>query len=472
MFLPTLYNNKQVITKDWIARKKNTLEKHGFQHYRYYFSTLKLDLINVIFILLLVEVALTSQIYIVLVHPRYYNNTMTSLEELENQCLPISKLKKYATEWVIKVLVIRRSLTKEYKNTNGEGIRWQLILVDEEQIMNNTEVVEDKSHFKTDQFSNGFITFDEAEKITNGSLFVKALTGEGRSIRREVIVTNERDFFLSTTPVSSLLINPQFEKANNLQKWNDNMKAEKIDISLMSSRLMQTARQVKIRNILNSSLSIVKDMYYNFNAAVTDIDSNTDLWYPGCNKCYKRVTVINSIATCTYCRAEDVDYEARYRLKIDVTAEDQFLSITMFDAAKYYFGCNKEQSPYYHKMVLSKGKESSILAKIDRKFPDVDTNMNVIAMEIHEVSKKLPPDQTKVKMTITKQRSKRTKILSDDEKMKGIVEGIPHVEKDIAAVETDIENPHKKNTCKRTNNIKQVIADDNPQKFRIHEVEK
>uniref|UniRef100_A0A3Q7H8I1 Potassium channel tetramerisation-type BTB domain-containing protein n=1 Tax=Solanum lycopersicum TaxID=4081 RepID=A0A3Q7H8I1_SOLLC len=38
---------------------------------------------------------------------RYYNNTMTSLEELENQCLPISKLKKYATEWVIKVLVIR-----------------------------------------------------------------------------------------------------------------------------------------------------------------------------------------------------------------------------------------------------------------------------------------------------------------------------------------------------------------------------
>ena len=70
--------------------------------------------------------------YIVLVHPRYYNNTMTSLEELENQCLPISKLKKYATEWVIKVLVIRRSLTKEYKNTNGEGIRWQLILVDEE----------------------------------------------------------------------------------------------------------------------------------------------------------------------------------------------------------------------------------------------------------------------------------------------------------------------------------------------------
>ncbi|KAH0774495.1 hypothetical protein KY290_011632 [Solanum tuberosum] len=127
----------------------------------------------------------------------YYNNTMISLEELENQCLPISQLKKYATEWVIKVLVIRRSLTKEYKNADGEGIRWQLILVDEEDLelafMNNTEVVEDKSQFKTEQFSNGFNSFDEAEKIINGSLFVQALTREGRSVRREVIVTNESE---------------------------------------------------------------------------------------------------------------------------------------------------------------------------------------------------------------------------------------------------------------------------------------
>ncbi|KAK4716406.1 hypothetical protein R3W88_014744 [Solanum pinnatisectum] len=169
---------------------------------------------------------------------------MTSVEELENQCLPISKLKKYAIEWVIK-----------YKNANGEGIRWQLIFVDEEgkkmqttlfnkdvhvwnnsfqlnqsyyiingklngakqyflsvhkdlevAFMNNTEVVEDKSQFKTEQFSNGFISFDEAEKLTNGSsvnfttcllyvvyilLKIKLLDGEGRSIRREIIATNE-----------------------------------------------------------------------------------------------------------------------------------------------------------------------------------------------------------------------------------------------------------------------------------------
>ena len=39
--------------------------------------------------------------------------------------------------------------------------------------MNNTEVVEDKSQFKTEQFLNEFISFDEAEKINNGSLFGK-----------------------------------------------------------------------------------------------------------------------------------------------------------------------------------------------------------------------------------------------------------------------------------------------------------
>lgn len=174
---------------------------------------------------------------------------MASLEELESQCIPISKLKRSATTWVIKVLVIRWGLTKEYKNENGEGIRWQLIFIDEEgtkiqatlfnkdvhkwtnsfeqhqsyyirngklnaanpnflsvhkdfELMFNniTEVVECQSHFMTQQFSNGFVSFEEAENITNGTFFdvvcilvrVKELNGEGRSKRREVVVTNER----------------------------------------------------------------------------------------------------------------------------------------------------------------------------------------------------------------------------------------------------------------------------------------
>ncbi|KAK4716405.1 hypothetical protein R3W88_014743 [Solanum pinnatisectum] len=120
-----------------------------------------------------------------------------------------------------------------------------------------------------------------------------------------------RDFVLSTTPISSLIINPQFEKANNVQQWNDNMKAQKIGISLMPSRLMQIARQVKITNILNGSLAIVKDMYYKFNVTVFGIDNNTNPWYHACKKCYRRVTVIKRSAICTYCGTKDIDYEER-----------------------------------------------------------------------------------------------------------------------------------------------------------------
>ncbi|KAG5604108.1 hypothetical protein H5410_025600 [Solanum commersonii] len=119
------------------------------------------------------------------------------------------------------------------------------------------------------------------------------------------------------------------------------MKAQKIDLSLMPSRLMQTARQVKITNILNGSLAIVK----------------------------------------------------------------------------------KEESEYYRKLVLSKGKEFKILVKIDRNFPNVEPNMNVIAMEIHEVPKKM-------------QRSNQ----------------------DIAAVEARHLKAHKTNRCKRTKKIKEAIA--------------
>ncbi|KAG5610555.1 hypothetical protein H5410_021836 [Solanum commersonii] len=222
------------------------------------------------------------------------------------------------------------------------------------------------------------------------------------------------DFVLSATPVSSLLINPQFEKANNLQEW--------------------------------------QDMYYKFNAMVSGIDNSTDPWYHGCKKCYMKVTVIKSSATCTYCRAEDIDYEERYRLKIDVIAEDQFLRITLFDAAKYYFGCDVKD------YVLSTSE------KIDRNFPNVETNMNVTAMEIHKVPKKFAADQTKVKTPIKKQRSKRMKKLSDNKKMKEIAADIPHVEKHIAAVETDTESPEKTNRCKRTKKIKEATTEENPQK--------
>ncbi|KAH0673875.1 hypothetical protein KY290_026094 [Solanum tuberosum] len=185
--------------------------------------------------------------------------------------------------------------------------------------MNNIKVVEEKSQFKTQQFLNVFISFDEAGKITDGSFFVKALNGEGRSIRREVIVIDDRyDRKVMTLWGDFAKIEGQMLQSletNNLQQWKDSMKAQKIDIRLMPSRLMQIVRQVRNTNILNGSLAIVKDMYYKFNPTVSGInnntDSNTDLWYHACKKYCRRVTVINNRAICTYGRTEDIDYEER-----------------------------------------------------------------------------------------------------------------------------------------------------------------
>lgn len=124
-------------------------------------------------------------------------------------------------------------------------------------------------------------------------------------------------------------------------------------------------------------------------------------------------------------------------------------------------------------MVLSKGKEFSILVKINRNFLNVETNVNVIAIEIHEVQKIIVADQTKVEIPIKKQRSKKTKKLSDNEKNQRYRANIPHVILDIVAVETDIEIPQKKtNRFKRTKKIDEVTAEENSKKVRIHMVEK
>ncbi|KAH0709541.1 hypothetical protein KY284_010968 [Solanum tuberosum] len=68
-----------------------------------------------------------------------------------------------------------------------------------------------------------------------------------------------------------------------------------------------------------------------------------------------------STASCAYCTSEDIDYEER--LKIGVTAKEQHVTITLFDAAHYFFCCDvkeyvhstskkKEESAYYQKMIV------------------------------------------------------------------------------------------------------------------------
>ena len=67
--------------------------------------------------------------------------------------------------------------------------------------------------------------------------------------------------------------------------------------------------------------------------------------------------------------------------------------------------------------------------KIYRNFSNVEININVIAMGIHEVPKRSAKDETKVEATNKKQRSQRIKKLTENEKIKGIATETPHVEK-------------------------------------------
>ncbi|XP_019230473.1 PREDICTED: uncharacterized protein LOC109211392 [Nicotiana attenuata] len=239
---------------------------------------------------------------------------MATEVELSKQCLPISKVPKYSSDWVIKVFVVRRSKVIPYKNQRNEGVFKTLILVDEEgtkiqatlfnkhvekrkdffelsrsyfiingrldrvnpnyssvhkeveiAFTDNTIIKESKTNISTQEFSNGFLFLEKAEKLTEDVVVilvtVKSLIEEGRSRRREIIVTNERydltsitlwgdfaendgellekmkydkpilgfcdvrvsiykgNFGISTIPVSSVLINPTIQKATELRNW-------------------------------------------------------------------------------------------------------------------------------------------------------------------------------------------------------------------------------------------------------------
>ncbi|XP_059288232.1 replication protein A 70 kDa DNA-binding subunit B-like [Lycium ferocissimum] len=114
---------------------------------------------------------------------------------------------------------------------------------------------------------------------------------------------------ISTTHISSVLINPTFQKANKLQNWHDCLKAQNKDITLMPTKMIREAKEVKIKDIINGSYATMKDLYCRFNARVTLIIDKDEPWYSSCKKCYKKVNIENKIANCSNCRSESVDYE-------------------------------------------------------------------------------------------------------------------------------------------------------------------
>uniref|UniRef100_A0A1S4BRY1 Replication protein A 70 kDa DNA-binding subunit B-like n=1 Tax=Nicotiana tabacum TaxID=4097 RepID=A0A1S4BRY1_TOBAC len=283
---------------------------------------------------------------------------------------------------------------------------------------NNTIVKRCSNPFSTVSFSNNFVSFEEAFQCTNGTIFdtlgilvkVNASIGDGNRKRREITLMNERydrqtitlwgeiaekdgdmlqnmmfeksivalcdikgttyrgNFVISTTHVSSVMINPAFEKAIALRNWHNRMKSQDKKITLMPCRLIKKAGNVKIGDITHAdSFDNTKDIYSKFNAKIKDIINKDDPWYLSCKKCYKKVSFVDNIATCPRC-GSNVEYEERYLLKLELFDEKEHCYITLFEATKYLFGCDvttyvrsisqkKEESKYYCKLVSSKDKE-------------------------------------------------------------------------------------------------------------------
>ncbi|XP_016485940.1 replication protein A 70 kDa DNA-binding subunit B-like [Nicotiana tabacum] len=424
---------------------------------------------------------------------------MASEKELLDQCVPINSLRVSDSSWVIRVLVFGSGIVKEFNNKTNQGTRKIVTLVDEEgtkihatlfngyielwknylqqnkiyYIINgrinsanpnfqsvhneleigfkeNTLVEESNSHFSTIGFSNNFISFDEASKCTNGTIFdivgilvdIKPSMGEGSKKRREIVLINEMvdrktvtlwndfseidgqvlqklidekpvvaacdvrktsyrgNFSISTTYVSSIMINPKFEKAVALQKWHDYKKAKNIDISLLPSIQLKNAREVKIEDIKDDSFDNKEDTYFKFNARIKDIMNKDEPWYSSCKKCYKKVDVINNIAKCHHCGVENVDYQERYILKLEVFDKKERCYVTLFESTRYLLGCDvttyiqsisqkKEEFKFYRKLVLSREKEFTFLVKIDSKNGGDRDGRRFIAEEIQEVEKLL-----------------------------------------------------------------------------------
>ncbi|KAG5604786.1 hypothetical protein H5410_026278 [Solanum commersonii] len=99
-------------------------------------------------------------------------------------------------------------------------------------------------------------------------------------------------------------------------------------------------------------------------------------WYLSCKMCHKKVKVIEEAAACTNCNIDNVAYEMRYRLRLEVCGAEQRARVILFETDKYLLDCNvqeyvqstsikKEECHNYCKLVLSKDKQFNFLVRVD-----------------------------------------------------------------------------------------------------------
>ncbi|KAG5596915.1 hypothetical protein H5410_038147 [Solanum commersonii] len=267
---------------------------------------------------------------------------------------------------------------KDFLKTNKTYYIAKGLLDRIELTITDTTIIKESDHVvSTHNFSNGFVSLEHAEKLPNGAIFVTVnpIIVKGDSKRREIVVTNElmecttvtlwgdfavndgafleklKDdqpilglcdvrvsiykgtFGISTIPVSSVLINPIFQKALDLRAWREVIKAEKKAITTTPSKVMRKATKVTLPNIMDGTLADTQEALYKFKANIIDILNTEEPWYSSCKKCHKKV--------------------------------------------------QKEESMYYRRLIFSKDKEFKFLVRIDMN--NLNPRSSLIAQEIHPV---------------------------------------------------------------------------------------
>ncbi|KAH0670741.1 hypothetical protein KY289_025234 [Solanum tuberosum] len=172
-------------------------------------------------------------------------------------------------------------------------------------------------------------------------------------------------------------------------------------------------------NVPKSNRLSSLDCMYKFKETIEDILNKHEPWYSSCKKCHKKVKVIEENSVCTNCNSENVDYEMRYYLRLEVCGGERYARVILFEATKYLLGCsvqeyiestsvNKEECYYYRKLMLSKDKQFDFLVRIDMN--DSNPRRSIIVEEIHQAEEKAPiimDDKVKV-VRMYRKRAKKT----------------------------------------------------------------
>ncbi|KAG5591528.1 hypothetical protein H5410_042042 [Solanum commersonii] len=314
--------------------------------------------------------------------------------ELAKQSQSINKISKCSVDSVMRVLVIRRDSIIPYKNSRHEGTFITIILADEEGTkiqatlfnkhietwkdslkpnknyyiakgsldrvnpnyssvhkevelaLTDNKIIEETGHeVSTLKFSDGFVSLDHADKLPNGvildfaendGLFLEKLKDDNPILGLyDVRVSIYKGTFgISIIPVSSILINPMFQKAMNLRTWREIIKAENKDITVTPSRVMRRAIEVPLPHILDGLLPDSQDSMYKFKAKIIDVVNIDEPWYSSCKKCHKKVKFIDETAACNNCNIENIEYEMRYYLRLEVCGGEQRARVILFEATK------------------------------------------------------------------------------------------------------------------------------------------